>query len=295
MELPAQIDKKTPVLIAGPTASGKSALALAIAEQTGGVIVNADALQVWACWRVLSARPTLAEEARAPHLLYGQKQIFESYSVGHWLRDVAQILQAAKEGGPRPIIIGGTGLYFTALTQGLAEIPDTPAEIRAQADARRITEGHGVMLAELDEASRARVDPLNPVRVQRAWEVMRTTGQGLAQWQDQTPPPLLPRADCTALVLDAERDWLAARIDRRFDLMLAGGAIDEARAVLPVWDPAALWAKAIGAPELIAYLRGEIDLDTARTAAQAASRQYAKRQRTWFRARMGDWHKISCC
>jgi tRNA dimethylallyltransferase len=295
MELPSQIDKTTPVLIAGPTASGKSALALSIADQLGGVIVNADALQIWGCWRVLSARPSVGEEARAPHLLYGHKAICDTYSVGHWLREVAPILRAAQDGGPRPIIIGGTGLYFTALTQGLAEIPDTPPEIRIEADVRRAREGHDAMLAELDAATRARVDPLNPVRVQRAWEVMRATGQGLAHWQDQTPPPLLPRTGCTALVLDAERDWLAARIDRRFDMMLAGGAIDEARAMLPVWNPAALWAKAIGAPELIAHLRGEIGIEEARTLAQAASRQYAKRQRTWFRARMGDWHKISCC
>lgn len=295
MELPAQIDKTTPVLIAGPTASGKSALALAIAEQLGGVIVNADALQVWGCWRVLSARPTQAEEARAPHLLYGHKQIGETYSVGHWMREIAEILQAANCGGPRPILVGGTGLYFTALTQGLAEIPDTPPDIRAEADARRLRDGHEGMLAQLDAATRARVDPLNPVRVQRAWEVMRATGQGLAQWQDQTPPPLLKRAACTALVLDADRDWLADRIDRRFDLMLERGAIDEARAVLPVWTPAALWAKAIGAPELIAHLRGEIDLAEARSRAQAASRQYAKRQRTWFRGKMDAWHKISCC
>ena len=295
MELPTEIESTRPILIAGPTASGKSALALATAERFGGVVVNADALQVWSCWRVLSARPSEAEEARAPHLLYGHREIGESYSVGHWLREIAPILAAHREGGPRPIIIGGTGLYFTALTKGLAEIPDTPPEIRAEADARLRAEGHALMLAELDPATRARVDPLNPVRVQRAWEVLRATGLGLAHWQDQTPPPLLPETDCTPLVLDAERDWLAARIDRRFDLMLAGGAIDEARAVLPLWDPSALWAKAIGAPELIAYLRGDCDLEEARALAQAASRQYAKRQRTWFRSRMGHWHKISCC
>ena len=295
MELPTKIDEKTPVLIAGPTASGKSALALAIAEQMGGVVVNADALQIWDCWRVLSARPSTAEEARAPHLLYGHKQRDDTYSVGHWLREIAAILDTARAGGARPIIVGGTGLYFTALTRGLAEIPATPPEVRATADARRAREGHAGMLSELDAATRARIDPKNPVRVQRAWEVMRATGHGLAHWQDQTPPPLLPLDASTPLVLDAERDWLAARIDHRFDLMLAQGALDEARAVEPVWQPSALWAKAIGAPELIAHLRGALDLSEARTLAQAASRQYAKRQRTWFRARMGDWHKISCC
>lgn len=288
-----EISPRSPVLIAGPTASGKSALALEIAETDGGVVVNADALQVWSCWRVLSARPSIAEEARAPHLLYGHRAPGDDYSVGHWLRELTPILEAWRAGGPRPIIVGGTGLYFTALTEGLAEIPETPAATRAEADARRLSEGHEGMLAELDPDTRARIDPLNPMRVQRAWEVMRATGEGLATWQARTPPPLLPHAECTTLVLSPDRDWLAERIDRRFDLMLDEGALDEVRAVLPFWDPEALWAKAIGAPELVAHLRDGLDLEEGRTRAQAASRQYAKRQRTWFRSRMKDWHKIA--
>ncbi len=289
----AEIPPDRPVLIAGPTASGKSALALEIAARAGGVVVNADALQVWSCWRVLSARPSAADEAAAEHLLYGHRAPGEDYSVGHWLREVAGVLAAHRAGtGPRPILVGGTGLYFTALTEGLAEIPPTPPEIRAEADARRGAEGHAGMLAELDAASAARVDARNPVRVQRAWEVMRATGRGLAAWQDETPAPMLPLGRATALVIEAERDWLAERIDRRFDLMLAEGALEEARAVLPIWEPRALWARAIGAPELVAHLRGELSLAEARIRAQAASRQYAKRQRTWFRARMGAWHKI---
>ncbi len=292
-EIVEKIDPSLPVLIAGPTASGKSALALAIAQAQGGVVVNADALQVWSCWRLLSARPSAEEEARAPHALYGHLAPGADYSVGHWLREIAPILAAHRAGsGPRPIIVGGTGLYFTALTEGLAEIPATPPEIRAEADARRAAEGHEGMLSELDPATAARVDPLNPMRVQRAWEVARATGRGLAAWQDATPAPLLPLTAAQPLIIEAGRDWLAERIDRRFDLMLAGGALEEVRAVLPIWESGALWAKAIGAPELVAHLRGTCDLATATAQAQAASRQYAKRQRTWFRSRMGAWHKI---
>lgn len=284
------IDPDRPVLIAGPTASGKSALALEIARRQGGVIVNADALQVFDGWRILTARPTALDEAAAQHLLYGHVAYDAEYSVGHWLRDVAPLL-----GGPdRPIIVGGTGLYFTALTEGLAEIPATPPDIRAEADRRRDTEGFQTLLAELDPATRARVDPLNPMRVQRAWEVLRATGRGLADWQDDTPPPLVPLAKAQPLVLNADRDWLAARIDRRFDLMIEAGALDEARAMLPLWNPAHLSSKAIGAPELIAHLRGEMPLEAAIAAAKIASRQYAKRQRTWFRARMRDWQPIDC-
>lgn len=277
-----------PVLIAGPTASGKSALALEIAARQGGIIVNADALQVWAPWRILTARPTPEEEARAPHRLYGHVGPGTEYSVGHWLREVAPLLA----GPERVIIVGGTGLYLTALTEGLAEIPPVPPEVRAEADRRMATEGPAPMLAELDPETAARIDRLNPARIQRAWEVQRATGRGLAAWQDDTAAPLLPPDRAQPVVLLPDRDWLARRIDTRFDRMLDEGALDEVRRVLPCWQPAALWAKAIGAPELVAYLRGSITLDAARTAAQAASRQYAKRQRTWFRSRMSRWRRV---
>ena len=278
-----------PVLIAGPTASGKSALAMRIAAQGGGVIVNADAIQVFDNWRVLTARPSPKDETRQRHTLYGHVSGDGTYSVGHWLRDVEPML---RPGEPRPIIVGGTGLYFTALTEGLADIPPTPDAVRAEANARVARDGTAALLAELDTATAARIDTQNPMRVQRAWEVLQTTGRGLADWQDSTPPPLLPLADCAAFVVEAEKNWLTPRIERRFDAMLKMGALDEARANLPHWQPDRLSSKAIGAPELIAYLQGEISLDQAREAATIATRQFAKRQRTWFRARMRNWAKV---
>ncbi|MBR9651848.1 tRNA (adenosine(37)-N6)-dimethylallyltransferase MiaA [Thalassovita aquimarina] len=278
-----------PVLIAGPTASGKSALALEIARAQGGVVINADAIQVYANWRVLTARPSEAEEAEVQHLLYGHIPGSADYSVGHWLREIAPLL----ESGLRPIITGGTGLYFTALTEGLADIPATPPDIRAEADARMAGDGREALLAELDDESRARIDPLNPIRVQRAWEVLRNTGRGIAAWQDDTPPPLLPLDDTVPILFDVDKEWLNARIARRFDLMLEQGALDEARANLPGWDPSRLSSKAIGAPELIAHLQGELTLEEAREAATIATRQFAKRQRTWFRSKMRDWKKFN--
>jgi tRNA dimethylallyltransferase len=277
------LDPARPVLIAGPTASGKSALALAVAEAGGGVVVNADALQVYADWRVLTARPPAEEEARAPHALYGQVPRDAAWSVGHWLRAVTTYLD-----GARPIIVGGTGLYFSALTEGLAEIPATPPSIRAEADAIALPD----LIAGLDAPSAARLDLNNRARVQRAWEVLRATGRGIAEWQAATPAPLLPLDAAQPLVLRPDPGWLDARIARRFDLMLDDGAVEEVRANLPHWTPRAPWARAIGAPELVAHLRGETDLATARVRAILASRQYAKRQRSWFRSRMGGWREI---
>lgn len=276
-----------PVLIAGPTASGKSALALRIAEAQGGVIVNADALQVYEGWRILTARPAPEEEARAPHALYGHVPFEAEYSVGDWLRAVHPLLS----GAARPIIVGGTGLYFRALTEGLAEIPAVPPEVRAEGDAMP----DAGLLAALDRADpvlAARIDRQNRARVQRGWEVWRATGRPLSAWQAETAAPDLPLAQAVPLVIDAERDWLNDRIARRFDMMLDEGALEEARANLPRWDRAGGARKAIGAPELIAHLRGEITLEAAREAAVIASRQYAKRQRTWFRARMGGWTSV---
>lgn len=276
-----------PVLIAGPTASGKSALALEIARRHGGRIVNADALQVFTDWSLLTARPPQADLDQAPHVLYGHVPFEAAYSVGDWLRDVA-----ALPAGPRPIVVGGTGLYFRALTEGLADIPATPPEIRAEATARLQADGLPALVAELDPDVRVDIDTANPMRVMRAWEVARATGRSIRAWQADTPPPLVPLDQAIPLVIDAPKDWLDPRIERRFDMMLDAGALDEARAVLPRWDARLNAAQAIGAPELIAHLKSEITLPEARVRAILASRQYAKRQRTWFRNRMKTWHRL---
>lgn len=281
------ISREASVLIAGPTASGKSALAMELAARDGRVIVNADALQVYANWRILTARPSPTDEAALPHALYGHVPFDAPYSVGYWLRDVAPLLS-------RPVVIvGGTGLNFNALTRGLAEVPDTPPSIRAEAGARLATEGREALLADLDPATAARIDRLNPVRVQRAWEVQRATGRGLASWQDDTPPPLMPLTKAEALVLVPEVPWLDACISHRFAAMMAEGALEEARANLMGWNPKLPSSKAIGGSELIAHLRGELTLAEATEAATLASRQYAKRQRTWFRSNMKAWRQLS--
>ena len=270
-----------PVLIAGPTASGKSALALHIAQTLGGVIINADALQVFAGWPILTAQPGPADLATARHALYGHVPYDAPYSVGHWLRDVAPLLQ----GPDRPIIVGGSGLYFSALTEGLAAIPPVPVAIRQEADALSLDQ----LLARLDLFTLARIDTRNRARVQRAAEVFMTTGRSLTDWQADTPAPLLPLAQTTAFVMRPGVDWLNARISARFDAMLDQGALAEATAMRPHWNPAHLSAKAIGAADLIAHLDGSLTLAQARDAAIIASRQYAKRQRTWFRSRMQKW------
>ena len=273
-----------PILIAGPTASGKSALALEIAERWGGVIVNADASQVYDCWRIVTARPPAEEEHRAPHLLYGHIGWQQDYSAGHWLREVAGTLTA----GTRPIIVGGTGLYFRALTQGLAEIPATPPEVRAEGDALPL----GTLLDGISPQTAAGIDRANRARVQRAWEVERATGRALHLWQADTPAPILPLSECLPLVFDVDKDWLGARIARRFDLMLAEGAMAEVAAMAALYDPARPAFRAIGVPELMACHEGEMSLEEARDRATISTRQFAKRQRTWFRAQCRDWHWV---
>lgn len=280
MQLP-DIHRNKAVLIAGPTASGKSDLALKIAERDGGVIINADASQIYDCWRVLTARPGPEDEARAPHALYGHHPCTARYSAGHWLREVKPLLF----GPDRPIIVGGTGLYFSVLTQGMAEIPPTPPEIRATADAMP----HEHLLAGLDARTRAGLDTRNRARVQRAYEVQVATGRSLADWQADTPPPPLPLSQTCPLLVDAPRDWLNPRIARRFQAMLDKGALQEVRAMLDLYDPSLPAFRAIGVPELVAHLRGEITIEQARERATIATRQFAKRQRTWFRARMRGW------
>ncbi len=281
--LPPVPDDK-PVLIAGPTASGKSALALQIAEKFGGIIVNADASQVYDCWRVISARPSVEEEARAPHRLYGHILFDQNYSAGHWLREVKPLLNSAE----RPIIVGGTGLYFSALTEGMAEIPATPPEVRAQADKMELP----ALIAGVDPDTLDKLDINNRARVQRAWEVQTATGRSLSHWQADTAPPVLALSDTVPIVLDVDKNWLLDRITRRFDLMLETGALDEVEAMLDRYDPTLPACKAIGVPELVAYLDGRMTMDQARERATISTRQFAKRQRTWFRARMGKWNPV---
>jgi tRNA dimethylallyltransferase len=213
----------------------------------------------------------------------------ESYSVGDWLRDISSILSGDK----RPIIVGGTGLYFRALTEGLADIPPVPADLRAQSAQILSRGGLQRMLEDLDAETRAKIDVQNPMRVARAWEVLQGTGQSIVSWQAQTPPPLLPLAACHALHLTSPVDWLNDRLKRRFDIMITQGALEEARSNYESWDPKWQSSQAIGAPELVAHLDGHFSLDDAKTHAVTASRQFAKRQRTWFRKRMVAWQAVA--
>lgn len=278
-------DPDKPVLIAGPTASGKTALAIEIAKAQGGVIVNADASQVYDCWRILTARPSKEEEEMVPHHLFGHISENQSYSTGHWLREVQPLLAGCQ----RPIIVGGTGLYFSALTEGLANIPQTPVDVRTKADALSLEQ----MLEDLDASTRDGIDQANRARVQRAWEVLSATGRGLAEWQKETPAPVLPLSGAQAFVLESDKDRLNARIERRFDQMLDIGVLEEVRAVVPLYDPSLPAHRAIGAPELMAHLKGDTTLEAAREAVIIATRQFAKRQRTWFRSRMRTWTQIN--
>lgn len=288
------LDLSRPCLLAGPTASGKSGLALEAAESSGALIVNADALQVYDGWQVLTARPSDADCARADHVLYGSVGMDRVHSVGAWLDDMAAVL-AANPGRP-VILVGGTGLYFTALTEGLATIPAVPTEVRAAHDRLVAEGGFAAVVAELqrdDPVTAARIRLDNPRRVQRAWEVLRATGRGLSAWQGDPTAPLLPRASCNAYLLSPDRDVLAGRIARRFDAMLDAGALDEVAANLPHWDDTLPAYRAIGAAELRDHLLGRLSREAAVERAVIATRQYAKRQRSWFRARMKDWHNIS--
>ncbi len=287
---------RKPILIAGPTASGKSALALAIAAREPALIINADALQVYANWRVLTACPSETEERQAIHRLYRHVSPTQDYSVGHWLREVAHELERAAQDNLRPLIVGGTGLYFGALTSGLAEVPATPSEVRTEADALREagqTAGFLTYLQTHDPEILTRIDQANPMRLQRAYEVHRATGKALSAWQAETPPPLLAREDTVPLVLEADVPWLNARIAGRFAQMAETGALDEVAAnldaALDFTSPA---GQALGARDLAAHLRGETSLETAIETASIATRQFAKRQRSWFRGRMSDWHHL---
>jgi tRNA dimethylallyltransferase len=280
------------VLIAGPTASGKSALALRLAEQRGGVVVNADSMQVYRELRVITARPTPDEEARVPHRLYGQVDAAENYSVGRWLDHAKAVLvEAAREGWP-PILVGGTGLYFKALTRGLSAVPPIPGDIRNALRARLAAEGPTALhaaLSERDPASAVRLRPADGVRIVRALEVVEATGRSLVDWHRDGGQPLLPQG-VVKVFLDVERDELYRRIGRRFDEMLAAGALDEVRALdARGLDPLLPAMKAHGVPWLRRHLKGEMSLADAAAEGKKDTRHYAKRQATWFRHQLPDW------
>jgi tRNA dimethylallyltransferase len=284
---------KQVVLIAGPTASGKSALALALAEKLGGSIVNADSMQVYSHLRVITARPSAAEAARVPHVMYGHVDEAEVYSVGRWCRDVAEALADIAAQGRVPVLVGGTGLYFKALMSGLAAVPPIPAEIRDQVRGRLLSEGVSVLYAELmqrDPATALRLMPLDRVRIARALEVMLATGRSLSDWHKDGMPALIDPARAAKIFVTCERTELVARIDTRFAGMVAAGALDEVRALKARnLDPLLPAMKAHGVPWLIRHLAGEISLDEASEGARMDTRRYAKRQVTWFRGQMKDW------
>jgi len=281
------------VLIAGPTASGKSALALELAQRHGGVVINADSMQVYRDLRVLTARPSPDEEARAPHRLYGHVDAAENYSVGQWCRDAGAAIAEARTVGKLPVLVGGTGLYFKALTMGLAAVPPIPADIRAAIRGRLQRDGVGVLYRELmerDQTVALRLMPNDRSRITRALEVLDATGRSLADWHREGMAPLLDAKDAVKIFLVCERDELVRRIETRFETMLTAGALDEVRALAARnLDPLLPAMKAHGVPWLIRHLRGEISLEEAAEGAKMDTRRYAKRQVTWFRNQMPEW------
>jgi tRNA dimethylallyltransferase len=299
--LPDGFREARAVLLTGPTASGKSALALDLAEASArqgrqGLVVNADSMQVYDALRVLTARPSAADESRAPHRLYGHVPVETRYSVGAWLRDAAAVLDEAKAKGRLPIVVGGTGLYFKALTEGLAATPAIPDDVRARLSARLATEGPETLhstLRERDPIAAASIRPNDPQRILRALEVFEATGTPLSDWRRTSTAPLLAGEGILRLVLEPERRALYEEIEARFDGMLEDGAIDEVRALIArELDPDLPAMKATGVRELAAFLRGAISIETAAVRAKAETRRYAKRQTTWFRHQMRDWPRM---
>ncbi len=285
------------ILIAGPTASGKSALALALAERLGGVVINADAMQVYRDLRLITARPSPQDEARAPHRLYGHVDAADNYSVGRWCRDAAAVLDAAARDRCCPILVGGTGLYFKALTQGLSAVPPTPPEIRAAVRARGDAEGVAALHAELnrrDPAVAARLRPGDRMRIARALEVLEATGRSLADWHRGGMPAVLDPEAAVKMFLAVDRAELGRRIDTRFDAMLAAGALEEVRALAARGlDPMLPAMKAHGVPWLRRHLAGEITLAAAAEGGKRDTKRYTKRQVTWFRHQMPGWTWIA--
>jgi tRNA dimethylallyltransferase len=281
------------ILIAGPTASGKSALALALAEKLGGTIVNADSMQVYRDLRIITARPTPEEEARLPHRLYGHVDAAENFSVGRWCTEVADVLAATQREAGAAIVVGGTGLYFSALTRGLAAVPPIPAQIRHEVRARLASDGGEALHAELmrrDPIAAARLMPGDRSRVTRALEVILATGRSLLLWHEANMPACVDAALAAKVFLMPDRDALLRQIDARFDAMMASGALDEVRALAGRHlDPNLPAMKAHGVPWLIRHLDGEIALAEAIEGGKRDTRQYTKRQATWFRNQLPDF------
>ncbi|MCO5130946.1 MAG: tRNA (adenosine(37)-N6)-dimethylallyltransferase MiaA [Xanthobacteraceae bacterium] len=281
------------VLIAGPTASGKSALALDLAQRCGGVVINTDSMQVYRDLRVITARPTPAEEARAPHRLYGHVDAAVNYSAGMWVSDAARVLAEARAERRLPIFTGGSGLYFKALTRGLSAVPAVPPEVRDAVRARLDRDGPEVLHDELrrrDPAAATRLKPRDRSRVARALEVIEATGRALTDWHRDALPPLLPPEQTTAVFLAPERDALYARIDARFTTMLDSGALEEVRRLSARrLDPLLPAMKAHGVPALIRHLAGELPLEQAAAIGRLDTRRYAKRQFTWFRHQLPEF------
>jgi tRNA dimethylallyltransferase len=282
------------VLIAGPTASGKSALALAVAEAIDGVIVNTDSMQVYRETRILTARPTDEDTAGAPHLLYGHVGVAESYSAGRYQAEAAHALRTARESGRIPIFTGGTGLYFGVLTEGIANIPEIPSGVREAVEALREEVGPKAFhdaLATRDPEAAARLSEGDTQRTLRAYEVFEATGRPLTEWQKEMGDPLLGGMKLARFVISPPRDVLHDRINARFDTMLAQGAMEEVAALEGLnLSPTA--QKIIGLRELREVAEGAASLGEAAERSKAATRQYAKRQVTWFRGRMADWNWI---
>ena len=289
---------KDAILIAGPTASGKSQAALALARRFEAAIVNADSMQVYAQLSILTARPPGAALEAAPHHLYGHVDPASPYSTGAWLEDVRRLVSEGRLAGRRPIFAGGTGLYFRALTQGLAAMPAIDAGIRARWRGALAQEGAARLherLLRLDPAAAAAIRPSDGQRIVRALEVMEASGRSILSWQAGRPEPLVDMATAQCVVLEIDRDALAARISERFDAMIAAGAVAEVEALAARGlDPGMPAMKAIGVPQLAAHLAGDTDLETAIARAKTATRRYAKRQATWFRHQMGEeWRRAA--
>lgn len=285
---------KNPVaLIAGPTASGKSALAVRLAEVADGVVINADASQVYADLRVLSARPDDTELARAPHHLFGYRDAAIAYTAADWAADAREAIERARDAGKLPIIVGGTGLYLRTLLFGIAPIPEIDPAIRAEIRAMPVGKVAAKLRREDPEAA-ARLNPLDITRLSRALEVVRSTGRTLSQWQQQVEGGIIDGISPVPAILLPPRDWLYARCNARFEAMLEQGAVEEVDALRARGlDPSLPAMRAIGVRDIIDWRAGMTDRETMVGRGQVATRQYAKRQYTWFRHQLpATWPRI---